>query len=245
MMKDLRKTRLAATMLLPTSLILALAFTSTGCGSAEEGTEAWDATQQAAPPPESMEFRVDSLKNENRRLRDQLDAMAAENRNLTARNAELETKLTEAAAAPAAAPTPAPTSPGSSNVSPAAPTGNFSADYAAALAQYRSKHFAESAAQFEAILNSGANEKMADNCHYWIGESLYGLRKFDEAMKQFETVLGYAGSGKRPSAQFMIGNVYAAQGNKVAAKEAFEKVVSTYPTSDLVDRAKAKLAKLQ
>ena len=137
--------------------------------------------------------------------------------------------------------TPAP----SHTATPTAPSGDQSSAYNAALAKYRSKNFAEAAQDFEALLNSGADEKIAGNCHYWIGESMYGLRRFDEAMKQFETVLGYAGSGKRPAAQFMIGNVYAAQGNKAAAKEAWEKVVSTYPTSDLVEKAKTKIARVK
>lgn len=237
MINDLRKGRFALAMLPPACLFFALALTSSGCGSSEEGTETWEDSSQAPPPAQSAEFVADSLKNENRRLKDQLDAMAAENRNLTARNAELETKLTESAnQAQTIAPAPTHT---------AAPIGDPSSAYNAALAKYRSRNFAEAAQDFEALLNSGGDEKIAGNCHYWIGESMYGLRRYDEAMKQFETVLGYAGSGKRPAAQFMIGNVHAAQGNKAAAKEAWEKVVSTYPTSDLVEKAKGKIAKVR
>jgi tol-pal system protein YbgF len=236
MINDLQKGRFALALLVPASLLLALAITSSGCGSTEEGTETWEESSQTAPPEQSVEFKLDSLKNENRRLKDQLDAMAAENRNLTARNAELETKLTESVNQPQTI-APAPAS--------AIAAGDMSSAYSAALAKYRSRNYAEAAQDFEALLNSGADEKIADNCHYWIGESMYGLRRYDEAMKQFETVLGFAGSGKRPAAQFMIGNIYAAQGNKAAAKEAWEKVVSTYPTSDLVEKAKGKIAKVQ
>jgi tol-pal system protein YbgF len=241
MINHLRIGRFALAMLPPACLFFALALTSSGCGSSEEGTETWEESSQATPPAQSAEFKADSLKNENRRLKDQLDAMAAENRNLTARNAELETKLTESASQPQTI-TPAPTH---TAATASGSSGDQSSAYNAALAKYRSKNFAEAAQDFEALLNSGADEKIAGNCHYWIGESMYGLRKFDDAMKQFETVLGYAGSGKRPAAQFMIGNVYAAQGNKSAAKEAWEKVVSTYPTSDLVEKAKGKIAKVK
>jgi TolA-binding protein len=238
MMTKTWKSRVALAMLPSACLFFALALISSGCGSTEEGTETWDESSTTAPPPQSADFKVDSLKNENRRMKDQLDAMAAENRNLTARNAELETKLTEAASQPA------PTAP-AHMTAPAATSGEASGAYAAALAKYRGKNFAEAAQDFEALLNAGVDEKVAGNCHYWIGESMYGLRRYDEAMKQFETVLGYAGSVKRPAAQFMIGNVLSAQGNKAAAKEAWEKVVSTYPTSDLVEKAKTKIAKVK
>jgi len=43
--------------------------------------------------------KLDSMKTESRRIKDQVDALSAENRTLTARNAELETKLNEATAA--------------------------------------------------------------------------------------------------------------------------------------------------
>jgi tol-pal system protein YbgF len=234
MINDLRKGRFAFALLPPACLLIALAITTSGCGSTEEGTEDWALSSETQPPPESPEYQLDSVKNENRRLKDQLDAMAAENRNLTARNAELETKLTDAANAPqTVAPAPAPAT--------HAMTGDISSAYSAALAKFRSRNYSDAAQDFEAILNAGADEKIADNCHYWIGESMYGLRRYDDAMKQFETVLGYAGSGKRPAAQLMIGNVYAAQGNKAAARDAWEKVVSTYPTSDLAQKAKEKL----
>jgi len=71
------------------------------------------------------------------------------------------------------------------------------------------------------------------------------MKKYDEAIKHFETVLGYSGSGKRPYAQLMIGNSYNALGDKAAAKEAYNKVVNNYPSSEIVEKAKAKLAKMK
>jgi tol-pal system protein YbgF len=205
-----------------------------GCGSSEEDTESWESTP-AVSATETPEVKADSMKNETRRIREQVDALSAENRTLTARNAELETKLNEATAA-AKAPAPAVSA-------PAVSMGNVTGAYNAALGEYRKRNFQEAATQFEAILNSGT-DKLADNCHYWIGESLYGLKRYDEAIKQFETVLGYPGSGKRSYAQLMIGNSYLALGDKAAAKDAFSKLVSTYPSSSLVEKAKEKLSRL-
>ena len=56
--------------------------------------EEWE-TQPAVSSTAMLEYRVDSLSNENRQLKDQVEAVVTENRKLTARNAELETKQSE------------------------------------------------------------------------------------------------------------------------------------------------------
>jgi tol-pal system protein YbgF len=235
MSNDTRTARFALVFLLPACLVIALAIGGTGCGAAQETTdEQWDSTPGATPAAEAIaESKMDSMRTETRRMKEQLDAMAMENRNLTARNAELETKMAEASAAPAKV------------IAPPASTGDNSSAYAAALDQFKKKNFAEAAAQFSAILGAGAGNTLEDNCHYWIGESMYGQKKYDDAIKEFETVLGYKGSGKRPYAQLMIGNAYAMKGNKESARDAYNKVVSNYPASDVVEKAKTKLAKFK
>jgi len=240
MRKDPTSVRFPSLFLIPATLALGMAVGAVGCGSSEEETEGWESSQPtptttAATTETAPATAADSMKNESRRLKEQIDALAAENRTLTARNAELETKLNEAATKATAAPAP---------TTSAAPVGDVSGAYNAALGEFKSRNFQEAANQFQAIINSGG-DKLVDNCQYWIGESYYGMKKYDEAIKHFETVLGYSGSGKRPYAQLMIGNSYLAMGDKAAAKDAFSKLVSTYPASSLVEKAKEKLAKLQ
>jgi tol-pal system protein YbgF len=218
--------------LIPATFALGLAVVAVGCGSSEEDTESWETTP-AVSATATPEAAPDSTKTETRRIKDQVDALSAENRTLTARNAELETKLNEATAAAKA--------PATMNTS--APIADVTGAYNTALGEFRRRNFQEASNQFEAILNSGT-EKLAPNCHYWIGESCYGMKKYDEAIKHFETVLGYTGSGKRPYAQLMIGNSYLALGDKAAAKGAYSKLVSGYPESSLVEKAKSKLSRL-
>jgi tol-pal system protein YbgF len=236
MSNDPQSARHLSMLLIPATFALGLAVVAVGCGSSEEDTENWESTPAVAASA-SPEAKADSMKNENRRVKEQLDALAAENRTLTARNAELETKLNEATAA-AKAPAVMPTT-----STPSVAAADVSGAYSAALGEFKRRNFQEAANQFEAILNSGS-DKLSDNCHYWIGESLFGMKKYDEAIKQFETVLGYSGSGKRPYAQLMIGNSYMALGDKAAAKDAYSKLVSTYPSSSLVEKAKEKLTRL-
>ncbi len=216
-----------------------------GCGSSEEAVDELDSTP-AISPSARMEYRVDSLMNENRRLHDQAEAVSAENRRLTAKNAELETRVTEALAAPKVAPATAPSRPSQSAASSkVVQSGEASSAYSAALDQFKSRNYAAAAEGFQAILNSGADPGLADNCTYWIGESNYGMGKYNDAMKQFESVMATKRSGKKPDALFMMGNCQAALGNTIAARETYQKVINAFPTSWLVDKAKDRLAKLK
>jgi len=194
-----------------------------GCGSAEEMEEDPLFSQTAR-----LQYRVDSLMAENRRLIQQVDALASDNRSLTARAAELEMRLREAQTAPP----------------PPPPIADVSSAYSAALSQYRRQDFSGAMLQFEQLLSTGIRDDLADNCHYWIGECLYGLKKYSDAIHHFETAMAFSHSEKKDDSLLMIGNSYAAMGNKNSAKEAYNRLVSSYPASPYVKKAQEKLAKL-
>ena len=215
--------------LLPVSALV-LSLSVFGCGSSKENTEEWESAP-AVSPTAMLEYRVDSLQNENRRLQDQIEAVASENRKLTARNAELETKLTEAMAAPKAA-------------VPEEKAPNVAGGYDGALAKFHAKDYQGAITDFKALIDSGIEASLADNCHYWIGESQYALKQYKTALSTFQGIIEMPRTGKKADATFMMGNCYMALGNKASAKEAYQKVVADYPTSGLLDKAKAKLAKL-
>jgi TolA-binding protein len=218
------------------AIVLAAALSWSGCGTVEETTDStgtWTeptpATEPTPPQTAVLEYRIDSLISENRRLKQQVDAMAAETRSLTARNAEMETRLNEALTAPHTPP----------------PQPDMTGTYSTALGEYRRRNFAGAAAQFKALMNSGIQEDLADNCHYWIGESMYGMGKYPEAIDQFQRVLDYAHSEKKDDAQMMLGNCYIALRDVASARAALSALVSKYPTSPYVKRAQEKLATLK
>ena len=203
--------RLRAMVGIFSAVILLVALTVAGCGTSQDSMEEW--TQTPASTPTSMlEYRVDSLKNENGRMKDQLESVAAENRE-----------------------TPP----------PAVTAATSASAYEAALGKFKAKDFQGAISDFEALLNGNVDPKYVDNCQYWIGESYYGLKKYKDALKQFSTVLGLPRSEKKADATFMTGNCQAMLGNKDGARESYEKVVSDFPTSPLVEKAKDKLAKMK
>jgi tol-pal system protein YbgF len=181
-----------------------------------------------------LEYRVDSLMNEVRRRDQQIDALASENRDLTARNTELETRMSEMALA---MPEPSTTTP-----SPAPSTGN--SGYEGALSAFRGRDFSGAIQQFESLINSGVGDDLADNCHYWIGESYYGMGRYSDAINHFRMVLKYAKSEKKDDSQLMIGNACLAMGDKAAARDEYNKLISSYPASPLADKAREKLSRL-
>lgn len=231
------------------ALILALV----GCGSSQDAMDEEFRTMPGMAPAAQLEFKIDSLMNENRKLRDQVDAMTTENRRLVARTAELETKIAEMTAAqsatpvippPIAAPTPKPR-PAATPQPATAPSAEGLSGYEAALAAFNGKNYTTAIEQFQSLINSGAAGSRADNCHYWIGEAYYGMSKYSDALKAFRSVLDFKRSGKAPYAYMMIGNCESLLGNKDAAREAYTRAATDYPTSPVAAKAQTKLAKLK
>lgn len=118
------------------------------------------------------------------------------------------------------------------------------AEYEEALGAFKSKKYTDAATAFQKMLDEKVPDEIADNCHYWIGESKYAAKKYKEALQEFDEVLTFKKSEKKGDAQFMIAQCYERMGNKVKAKEAFEKVVKDYPMSPNVKRAKERWARL-
>jgi tol-pal system protein YbgF len=220
-----------------------------GCGFSESTKEDWQ-TIPAISPTARLEYRLDSLQ---KRIREQVSAMAAENRALTAKNAELEMKLVEsaprrssevAATAPVIPPTITPVKgkavPSKEEATPAPRT---TPEYDAAFAIFKKKDFKNAIQEFESLLNGRVEADLADNCHYWIGESYYATKKYPDAIKQFNQVLEDENSDKRADAQLMVGNAYFAMGDKDAARKALNKVIESYPSH--ARKANAKLARIK
>lgn len=220
-------------VLVPSLMLSAL---MVGCGSSKEVEEG---EEYGLSSVGRLEYSIDSLANENRRLRQQIEAVSIENRNLTARVAELNVRLAEAPAVPFPTEVTPPPTPKETKVLPK--STDIMVRYNSAVAEYRKRNFPAASAQFQSMLDDGIREDLADNCHYWIGESQYGMGKYQAAIDHFAHVIGYKHTEKRDDAQMMIGNCYLALGNKTAAREAFNKLIATYPASPFVRRAQERL----
>ncbi len=241
------------------TILVVVFFVMMGCGGSEEMTKeekekspddqaltsfVGEKKPEAAPAvPAASAKELEDLRAENTSLKQRIVKLEQDNASLSARLADTEAKLKEererAEKAVAAARAVAQSEVSAGETPKASATG-----YDEALSAFRERKYDDAVKMFQALLDSGISEDLADNCHYWIGESYYGKKDYKEAMKHFETVLEYTVSEKKADAQFMIARCYEQLGDKTGAKEAYEKVVKDYPTSDKVKIAKQRLAKL-
>lgn len=226
-------------------------------GAAEPDSAQKPAVKPAETPTsaaDDAQKQMDALKNDNTDLRQKNLKLEDDNQKLTARLNDSEAKyasekqradsLELAARTAMAAAQPMTDTKKSESMETAMKTEIPMAEYEEALGAFKSKKYEDAASAFQKMLDNNVPDQIADNCHYWIGESKYGARKYKEALMEFDEVLKFKRSEKKGDAQFMIGQTYERMGNKAKAKEAFERVVKDYPMSANVKKAKERWAKL-
>jgi tol-pal system protein YbgF len=228
------------------------------------GGQQADSTQKPVTKPaqnqtsttDDIQKQMDALKNDNNDLRQKNLKLEDDVQKLTLRLNDAEAKyaaekqradsLEEAskAAMVAAAAQPMSETKKTESMETAVKSEIPMAEYEDALGAFKSKKYTDAAAAFQKMLNERVPDEIADNCHYWIGESKYAAKKYKEALQEFNEVLTFKKSEKKGDAQFMIAQCYERMGNKEKAKEAFERVVKDYPMSANVKKAKERWARL-
>lgn len=223
--KDGNRCGLAGSMLV-FSTVLAVSMLI-GCASSEEASDWERVSPPAAAMTEGMQQTIDSLRAENTQLRGQSNRAESDKRTLTARIAELEMKMSE------------------SREKPAPRTiGNPSMEYDRGLALFRQRQYQEAASLFMGLLNTGVAGDLEANARYWVGECLYGMKEYREALTHFEKIATYRASTKKDDAQIMIANSFFMMGDKSRAKKEYQKLLDQFPASPYAKRAKEKLAKM-
>jgi tol-pal system protein YbgF len=124
-------------------------------------------------------------------------------------------------------------------------TGAEAAIYKKAFDLYYGRDYAGAVGRFEALLKQFPSSTYADNCYYWIGECVFAQGNFNKAIVAFRKVFTFPETEKADDAQLKLGYCYLRLGDRKQAAEEFKKVVSLYPDSEYVERAKEELAKLE
>lgn len=156
----------------------------------------------------------------------------------------------EAGSQPATAPTTRPT-PAMSEVNVPAPpptpaqTAPPMELYQAAYRDYQRGNFDLAIGGFADFLKQNPNSDLADNAAYWIGESLFSQKKFQEAIAQFDTVINkYPQSDKVPGALLKKGYAYINLGEKAQGIVQLQYVVHEHPSSQEASLARQRLKQL-
>ncbi len=206
-----------------------------GCAGGEEFYEEedeWEVGRTPQLPP--TQAMIDSLENEISMLKQMNAKLEAERRSYNARIAELETNLAMEREREREV-----TPPTRARVSDAA------GYYSQGLSMFRNRNYEAALDIFMELIAGGVSEDLQDNAHYWAGECLYAMRRYDDALQQFNPVFGYRVSEKKDDAQIMIANCYARMGDRGQARLEYQKLIDSYPTSEYVERARAALEKLR
>ena len=100
--------------------------------------------------------------------------------------------------------------------------------------------------QFKKFLNTYKGSELSDNAQFWIGESYYREKKFEEAILSFEDLIKiYPKSAKISEAYYKQALSFSAINDPFAAKAKLEMLLNEYPDGELAQRAKQKLQEIE
>lgn len=132
----------------------------------------------------------------------------------------------------------------------AAATAARSADdvrrnYEEAFSSIEQNDYRAAIGRFGEFLKKHSNSEYADNAQYWIGESHYALREFDQAILAFDVVRRkYPQGDKVPAALLKMGFAFAELGDKIDARLILQELVDRYPQSEEAAKASQRLKTL-
>ncbi|MFQ5542609.1 MAG: tol-pal system protein YbgF [Candidatus Binatia bacterium] len=119
-------------------------------------------------------------------------------------------------------------------------------DYDRAWKLIERKDYRGAIARFKRFLKKHSKSEYADNAQYWIGESYYAIRQFDQAILEFDAVRRkYPNGDKVPAALLKQGFAFAELGDKVDARLILQELIVRYPDSKEAVKAKEKVKSLE
>lgn len=109
---------------------------------------------------------------------------------------------------------------------------------------YRNGFYLESRQLFTALIEKYPEGSLTANAAYWIGETHYAEKQYDQAVIAFENAQGYKGSSKADDALYKQALSYYRMGENDISHELFSKLIKRYPASEYVERAKQYIERL-
>jgi len=181
----------------------------------------------------------DELRQDLILLRDELSLQVADHEQ---RLAKLDAGLAAASAAPAMV-SPSPTA----AVTPPevmTPAGESAPElYDRALKKIREEQdFTAGRELMELFLKRYPQHELAVNAAYWMGETYYAEKNYEQAILQFEEIIQkYGDHPKVASAMLKQALAFESTGDQATARLLLQRVTERYPLSDEAGKAKQKL----
>ena len=119
-------------------------------------------------------------------------------------------------------------------------------EYRMALALVQQENYAEAVPRLRSYLRKHPDTPLSDNAQYWIGESYYAQRDFNNAILAFYDVTRrYPKGDKVCAAMLKQGFAFAELGDAADARIVLERLIQAHPDCEEAVRARAKLAGLR
>lgn len=118
--------------------------------------------------------------------------------------------------------------------------------YESAYSSFENKYYKEARGKFEAFLKEYPKDDLSDNAQFWIAETHYGEKNFEDAILAYETLLkNYPQSDKIPAAMRKQGAAFIALGDKKTGKVILEQLIEKYPNAKDAGEARKKLEEME
>lgn len=118
--------------------------------------------------------------------------------------------------------------------------------YQRGIDAYKANDLAKAREQFTRFIELFPNHDLTANAHYWLGETYYSDKVYDQAILEFEKVIkNFPTKGKVPAALLKQGMAFNELGDTKSARFVYKKLIENYPLADEVKMAKEKLKALK
>lgn len=135
-----------------------------------------------------------------------------------------------------------PTEDGTEPVSVVAAAPSVTDIYNQARIDYTQGRYPLAISGFKDVLELDQNGDLADNAHYWMGESYINQRQYDQAITEFDTIIrDYPDSNKRPDAYLKKAMTLELMDRRSEAMLMYELVIEQFPRSPQERVARRKL----
>ncbi|MFQ5449656.1 MAG: tetratricopeptide repeat protein [Nitrospinaceae bacterium] len=124
--------------------------------------------------------------------------------------------------------------------------GGTPPEYNKALDAYRKGNYDESILLFQNFALSDPPSNLKDNIAFWIGSNYLKLEMYDDAIKQFETVLNqYPRGNKIHDSRLMLGISYFKKGETSRAVDILQTALKYNPPAEVRGKIRAQLNSIQ
>jgi tol-pal system protein YbgF len=118
--------------------------------------------------------------------------------------------------------------------------------YQKGLETFRQGEMQKAREQFSRFLELYPNHDLTANARYWLGETYFGEKKYDQAILEFQEVIKkFPGKEKVPAAMLKQALAFKELGDVKSARYVLKKLIEDFPLADEVKPAKEKLKEMK